>query len=1063
MPRPQTSTAARWNTIKNSLTSIATLLEELNDVFGTPFVQAISNTAASLIAAVQNVKRNQDTCVKLIENTQGILHAIIELHIRSEPPGNLAPTTLKSIGRFTETLHKIHSFVEAQQDGNKIKHFFRQGEMNVLLKDCWTGLQDASEVFKIEAGVTLIESITEMQSKTQNMHNELMELIAALSDETSSDKASSLYYRTNESHDSSNSFAMLPGKPKIFHGRGPELEHLINTLAQSSARVAILGAGGMGKTSLSRAVLHHPDITARYANRFFVACDSAATSTELATLIGSHLGLKPGKALNASIVQYFSRISNCLLILDNLDTSWEPTESRAGVEELLSLLTDLPHLALIITMRGTERPTKVRWTRPFLAPLKPLTNDAAQQTFLDITDNFHDSTEVERILALTDNMPLAVNLMAHLVDIEGCLNVLSRWETEKTAMLSESDRRDRMANLDMSIALSLSSPRMQAAPGAKDLLSLLSILPDGLSDVELLQSNLSIPQILACKSALLSTALAYRDGNDRLKALVPIREYVGRAYPPSSSITGPLQKYLQDLVDVYIRYRGCISGKSTTAQIVRNVGNLENILLLGLHLDNPDIQDAIYCALSLDQFKRAAGLGRTSVMDQIPRILNELSSPRLEVHFITEVFLTWTDGKDIEAGHLVAQAQQHFHNLNDVKLEARFYNLVGDYYQYHNNIPDAMRFHETALSLARSSGDTHQECTALVQIALINFRRSDYSAAQVRAHEAEKLAKLSGNLYHEARALHVEGTCLYSLGRYQQSFQSFRKGRELLNLCGLSHGLLDRALMSNEAQVHLLKSEYSESRSLRTTIAQQAAAEPGTYSHASSLFNIAEIDVIVGASENEVHQNIAIAKTIFTDMKYPLGLTSCDKILADLDLRERRFDSAKTLLVECFTSARGKNDEAALYCLERLGDSSLWNSSDVGWTIPWTIVFLGFGLKAKAKLVINKALRCLGDMFVTQDDPVTARHLYVVALEGFTAMDVHRSRADCMLRLGDISTENGDLEPAVKFWEAARRLYERSSQLESVARIDTRLAATAKSLEHIKTKSDVNVRGLIPE
>ena len=49
------------------------------------------------------------------------------------------------------------------------------------------------------------------------------------------------------------------------------------------------------------------------------------------------------------------------------------------------------------------------------------------------------------------------------------------------------------------------------APGAKNLLSLLSMLPDGLSDVELIQSKLPINDILGCKTALIQTGLAYTD------------------------------------------------------------------------------------------------------------------------------------------------------------------------------------------------------------------------------------------------------------------------------------------------------------------------------------------------------------------------------------------------------------------------------------------------------------------------------------------------------------------------------------------------------------------------
>jgi Cdc6-like AAA superfamily ATPase len=146
---------------------------------------------------------------------------------------------------------------------------------------------------------------------------------------------------------------MLPSEPKIFHGRDSELSYILQLFSQGTPRIAILGAGGIGKTNLARAVIHHTEITERYnQHRFFIACDSAATQVELAALIGVHVGLKPGKDLTCPVIQYFSSSSNCLLILDNLETLWEPAESRGKIEEFLSLLTGVDHLALLVGLQS---------------------------------------------------------------------------------------------------------------------------------------------------------------------------------------------------------------------------------------------------------------------------------------------------------------------------------------------------------------------------------------------------------------------------------------------------------------------------------------------------------------------------------------------------------------------------------------------------------------------------------------------------------------------------------------------------------------------------------------
>ncbi|KAJ7336774.1 P-loop containing nucleoside triphosphate hydrolase protein [Mycena albidolilacea] len=457
---------------------------------------------------------------------------------------------------------------------------------------------------------------------------------------------------------------MLPGKPKIFHGRQTELEEITKLLNQDSARIVILGPGGIGKTSLAKAALHHPEVFPNYQHSYFVPCDSASTGIEVAAVIGAHLGLKPARDLTKAVLQYLSGQPASLLILDNLETAWDPIESRNGVEELLSQLTDIFHLALLVTMRGAERPAKVRWTRPFLMPLKPLSPEAARQTFEDIADEFHEPQVIDRLLNLTDNMPLAVALIAHLVDYEGSSNILARWETERTSMLSAG--RGRVSDMDASIRISLSSPRLTSSPGALDLLSLLSMLPDGLSDQDLLQSQLPIKDVLAGKSVLLGSSLAYNDDRKRLKSLVPIREHMEKFHPPARSLVQALRKYFHLLLDLYTEYRGSHQADHVN-QIQPNLGNVHRLLHQGLQADNPDLEDTIACTLSLNTFSIATGHGRIRLMDKIPDVLQP-NNHELHVKFITTVFKSLLDQPIKNPETLAAHAIEHLQHVDDLVI-----------------------------------------------------------------------------------------------------------------------------------------------------------------------------------------------------------------------------------------------------------------------------------------------------------------------------------------------------------------------------------------------------------
>ncbi|KAJ7467829.1 hypothetical protein B0H11DRAFT_2306239 [Mycena galericulata] len=1056
MPHQHSVLEIRISNIVACLEPAIGLLNDLHDVCGTPFVQAISNTTLSLITMVQNVKKNKDDCVQLMENIHNVIYAIVDLHIKSETPGSLPPATLDHIGKFMQTIHKIHAYVEEQQGGNKIKQFFRQNEMSTLLKDCYTGVQHAQEVFKIASGATILASLKEAQITAENMHKELLELISTVSDGTASDSASSMY-RTSQV--SSKSLSMLPGKPKIFRGRDHELNQILQILSQKSARIAILGPGGMGKTSLAKAALHHTVVTTNYEHRFFVPCDSATTSIELAAIIGAHIGLKPGNDLTKPVIRNFSAKETCLLILDNLETTWEPLTSRHGVEELLALLADINHLALMITMRGAERPAKVQWTHPFLPPLGPLSAEAAREMFIDIADDIHDPKEIDPLLHLTDHMPLAVDLIAHLVDAEGCSNVLTRWETEKTSMLSAGH--DHRSNLDASIAISLSSPRLTSVAGAKDLLSLLSILPDGVSDVELLQSNLLIPNIRACKVALLQTSLAFSDDHKRLKSLVPIREYMQYLHPPALSLVQPLQKYFHALLDLVRKYSGSHQELNTINQITQNLGNVHQVLLQGLHSQNTDLVDTIKCTISFANFhNQMTANGQSTLMEKIFNLLPKLCDHRLEVQFVTQVLNSpFAHKSTFNLDALVAQTLSHFQSLNDPILEflmdsiAMFYEAVAFYHGGVNNDKQkSIQFAEKALALAKSTGATELQAKILKNYADMKEVLGEFVTGRTLSIEAQRLAKLATNLHLEASAMRIEVICCMFLGMYRYSLYLVHKGRDLLRCCGMSGSYYDHRLISLEAEVHQLKSEYAEAKRIHLEITQSTSADSDIFNNAYAFLNISQIDVLIGGEKNEVCHNLGKVETVYSNVGIVLGLRYCELIRAELHLREGDTVIAKPLFQKCMQGSWTTSSEILCYCLEKMSDVNQWSPMDFHWSSMCTVTYVAVANKSHNKLALHKALQHLGDVFLHNGDTSTAESLFVVALEGFTYMDVHRSRADCMLRLGDLAQQQGNMPRAEELWRQARPLFERSLQAKDVEKIDSRLVvANEQKLGYLGT------------
>ncbi|KAJ7740283.1 hypothetical protein B0H14DRAFT_3167970 [Mycena olivaceomarginata] len=745
-------------------------------------------------------------------------------------------------------------------------------------------------------------------------------------------------------------------------------------------RIAILGAGGMGKTSLARAVLHQAEIAARYAQ-------------------------------------------NSLLILDELETLWEPTNSRGNIEELLSLLTGVEDLALIITMRGAERPAKVQWTRPFLRALQPLDRQAARLTFADIADSGHNVVEVDQILSLTDNMPLAISLLAHLADTEGCPTVLSRWEKEKTSLISEGF--DKRSNLDMSISLSLLSPRIQFLPQSQELLSLLSMLPDGLADVDLIQSKLPLDNILECETALKSTALAYSDEHKRLKVLMPIQEYLQQYQPPRDHLVHSVFQYFEEMLKFYREYSGTQSNSKIVPQIKSHFTNIQNVLQMGSKTEttNPIEKHLLFASMQI----------LTLLIGQVQDILPQLYDHRLKAYFIIQLLneMGAYQNSDFEA--LAFLALEHLKHFDDPDLKCRLYNIMAFYWRLKTDLVEAANMCKKCISLAIPTGNRKRHSQALNQLAWIHVQLGKYSLAQMYAYEAQKLARVSGDLYKEAEAIQTQAMSWQDLGHYKQSLSLCISAQSLLDLCGMSGSEANISVMNTQAEVHKCKSEYREAWKIHTKIIQISADRSPNHL-AYALLNVAETEVLMDVPKPDVQRKIDLARSTH---HYTSSISaSSDCTLGHLHLREKDFSAAQLLFEKVLQ--RDSSAEIQSLCLEGLGNANQWGANYS--MFRWTTIFLVHSIKGKQRLQVLKALQFCGDTFLDEQDEDTAITLFTVALEGFTCMDVHQSRAECMLRLGDIANSHGDWLKAVELWMTARPLFERSSQAKQVQCLDERLA-----------------------
>ncbi|KZO96470.1 TPR-like protein [Calocera viscosa TUFC12733] len=710
----------------------------------------------------------------------------------------------------------------------------------------------------------------------------------------------------------------VPPNPAIFYGRDELVESIVQLLCRDqTCRIPLLGPGGIGKTSVAAAVVNNARVKAKYGRYIlFVSCEGLVSAEGIINALAAALHLRHDSNILRTVLSYLSAQRCILLVLDNLETAWDSPD-RVNVEQLLAKLAALPGLSLIVTIRGAVRPASINWADTCVAPLAPLSLDASREMWLSIARSRDDN--LDKLLAMLDGLPLAVFLMAHQGQLMSPTELLEAYEAEKTALL-ETQAGGRLTSLDVSIQISMNSHTMSQNPKAKEVLSVLSLLPVGIPIATLPRVLRSTANTRKSALALCAVTLAFND-KGRLRALSPIRDFVLEHFPPTGASLTETRAYFNGLT-IEADKLGTPQARQAITLLSTEFGNI-NSVLLHCWKDAQCQNDADALVLATDRLSIFSSHARFG--DCIP-LLSEAKNHLEEMdHRRGAARCTQTIGHTLalraqymQALPMLEEAEAMFEVIGDRVGVAQCKRSTGDVLHMLDRYDEGLAKLEEAKAEFDDMSDRQGSATCQRSIANVFRMQSRYAEALEQLKKAQAEFDVDDDRLGVATCILGIGNLLTMLARYDEALAKLQHAKsefERVNarhntaVCVRAMGDVLRILARYDDAVAKLE----EARTEFEDLGDRPNAAHCTHSIGNILYMQARYADALAKMEE--------AKAAFEALGDRLGRAQCTRTIGDVLCMFARYREALENLSQAKTDFQAIGDVlGAARCTRSIGD-----------------------------------------------------------------------------------------------------------------------------------------------
>ena len=242
-----------------------------------------------------------------------------------------------------------------------------------------------------------------------------------------------------------------PPPPRACFGRDEVIEEVVG-FAENLEPVALIGTGGIGKTSIALRVLHHDRIMDQFGeNRRFIRCDQfPASRAHLLSRLSKVIGAGVDNPEDMTPLRRFLSSSEMILFLDNAESILDPAGPDArGIYSIVKELTRFKNLCLCITSRISTVPPHCK--RPMIPTLSM---ESACDIFYGIYSNVGRSDIISGLVKRLDFHVLSITLLATAAshNVWDYDLLAKEWEIQRAQMLQTDYNESLATTIELSLA-----------------------------------------------------------------------------------------------------------------------------------------------------------------------------------------------------------------------------------------------------------------------------------------------------------------------------------------------------------------------------------------------------------------------------------------------------------------------------------------------------------------------------------------------------------------------------------------------------------------------------------